>query len=152
MQVIFHCDAIFLHLTFQQNHRFADQLRKIHGTHVITTVASHGKHGIRDLGGSFTRGQNLCKCFIPCGLVFVTNSHFGVIKDRHQHIVELMGRGPDKFSNRGLFLSLKELLFKLADLLLKLLVGQLRHDLPALSARFRSYGFTCAKRYGGCGS
>ena len=111
--------AVLVHLPFQQQERVVDQLGQVGRFLAAGAVAGHAQHRVGDRRRPIGGGQDLLETLVASGGVLVPRAHLGVVEDRHQHIVELVGRGTDQLTQRGETLSLGKLLFEELDLLLK---------------------------------
>jgi hypothetical protein len=109
--------ATLYFITRSNHERFLDDGGQVYGANC--SDFGQAQHAVGDLLGPLSGGEDLFKCLVAGGVVFVAHSQLGVVEDGHQHVVEFVRRGAHQFAKRRHPLGLKQLLLERFELLLE---------------------------------
>ncbi len=105
-------DSILLQFSFEEDHRFIDELLDVGKFKVFTSISRHSEDGVCNFGGALSRGEDFVEGFLAGFGVLLAQSHFGVVEDGHQHVVKFVGGGADQFTECRHSLGLIDLLLQ----------------------------------------
>jgi len=101
LEMLVNGDPVFVQLPFQQNQCIFYQLGDVGRFLAAGARSGHAQHAVGDLCGSRAGRQYFFEGFVARNSVLVAHSHFRIVDDCHQHVVELVGGCADKLAQRS---------------------------------------------------